>query len=170
VSLLKDELDARLRSAREAFHRMEASAGNRKHLQLHFVACLTDLGEIVGPVVDRMVQSGRGKDVADAWKNAVLPWVRREFNPDASEKMSCIARIRNRKQKRPPIIADDEETLSHFAKHYWDKLYLLDEIWPDFKKRTVTDPIGRISYDLFDLCKTVIQVSEKLIAEDRNTE
>jgi hypothetical protein len=144
---------------------MEASAGNRKDLQLHFSAYLSDLGEIFGHVVDWMVRSGRTKDVFDAWKNAVLPWVRREFNPDAYEKMVCIARIRNKRQKRPPIIPDDEETLSHFSKYCWDKLYLLDEIWPDFKKLTVTEPIGKISYDFFDLCRTVIRVTEKLIAD-----
>jgi len=162
---LTEELDARLKSANEAFHRMQASAGNRKDIQLHFSACLSDLGEIFGHVVDWMVRSGRRRDVFDAWRNAVLPWVRREFNPDAYEKMSCIARIRNKKQKCPPIIPDDDEILSHFSKYYWDRLYIMDEIWPDFKKLTMTEPIGGISYDLFDLCKTCLRVSEKLISD-----
>jgi len=162
---LTEVLESRLKSAGEAFRRMQASEGNRKDLQLHFVAYLTELGEIISHVVDWIVRSGRGRDVIDAWKNAVLPWVRREFNPDAYEKMSCIARIRNKKQKRPPIIPDDEDVLSHFSKYYWDKLYLLDEIWPDFRTLTMTEPVGKISYDLFDLCNTVLRVSDKLIAD-----
>ena len=147
---------------------MEASAGNRKDLQLYFSAYLSDLGEIFGHVVDWIVRSGRRKDVFDAWKNAVLPWVMTEFNSDAYEKMVCIARIRNKKQNRPPIVPDDEEILSHFSKYYWDRLYIMDEIWPDFKKLTMTEPIGGISYDLFDLCKTVLRVSEKLISDYQN--
>ncbi len=82
-----------------------------------------------------------------------------------SQKLSHV--IFNKQQNRPPIIPDDEETLSHFSKYYWDKLYLLDEIWPNFKELTVTEPIGKISYDLFDLCQTVMKVSEKLIADYR---
>jgi hypothetical protein len=76
--------------------------------------------------------------------------------------------IFNKQQNRPPIIPDDEETLSHVAKHYWDKLYLMDEIWPNFKELTVTEPIGKTSYGLFDVCRTVIVGSEKLIADYRN--
>lgn len=95
----------------------------------------------------------------------MTPWVQRKFSADEYEKLSCFVRIRQKKQNHPPIIPDEEETLSHFSKYYWDKLYLLSEIWPDFKKRRVTDPIGGRSYDLFDLCETVIEVSEKLIVD-----
>ncbi len=165
---MSEQLEARLRSVREAFDQMRASKGSRKGLELHFTAYLSGMRELIGLVTDWMVRSGRGKDVMDAWKNAVMPWVRREFNPDAYFKMSCFVRIRNRKQKHPPIIPDDEETLIQFSKRYWDRLYLLDEIWPDFKRCTVTDPIENLSYDLFDLCKTVTEVGEKLVEDNRS--
>jgi hypothetical protein len=164
---LSEELEARLRSAKEALDQMRASKGSRKDLEVHFSAYLSVMRGMIGRVTDEMIRAGRRKDVFDSWKNAVMPWVRREFNPDAYFKLSCFVRIRNKKQNQPPIIPDDEETLSHFSKRYWDRLYLLDEIWPNFKKCTVTDPIEDLSYDLFDLCKTVTEVGEKLIADCR---
>lgn len=162
---LTEGFDARLRAVREAFDQMKAWKGSRKGLELHFAAYLSGMRELIGLVTDGMVRGGRSKDVADAWKNAVMPWVRREFNPDAYFKMSCFVRIRNKKQKHPPIIPDDEETLLHLSKRYWDRLYLLDEIWPDFKKCTVTDPIEKLSFDLFDLCNTALRVSDRLIED-----